>query len=403
MQRSVTVSVLLLWAMPLLASHPDAKSLMRDAAARYRDATSFRIEFETTISTSSPYSHGWLKQIYTVAAADHKYHWEEKGSGMTGLRISDGQTDWFYRPNAREYSVRPTDSPKLSSQAHGAAAGTTDGWIRAAIHSLLQLDDDADASVLERDETLRIEKTKFPCYVVHAVQSMSLREGTSSTRDHTYWLDKANGLVRKAVLSTSGPVSADDDENDKTRTVEIIYTRVDLDTTPDPSLFEFTPPADAYLIDDARQPMSQPLALGSVAPALKLIDKSKYSFDLTEVRGKVTLVNFWATWCKPCMEEMKAIAQLPQSYADNGLVIVSVDEDESPELGDKYFGSQNFHWRNLHDIGEIHRRVWGVTVFPLLVLVDRDGKVTWTNTGASPTLLETLRSQLDKPELKLNP
>ena len=266
MQRAATGPVLLLWVIPLFASQPDAKSLLRDAAIRYRDAKSFRIEFETTITSWSPYSHGWSKQMYTVAAADHKYHWEQEGSGMTGLRISDGQSDWFYRPGPHEYSVQSADSPKPSSQARGTAGGTTEGWIKSAIHSLLQLDDDADASVLQHDETLRIEQTKFPCYVVHAVQSMSFREGTNSTRDHTYWIEKANGLVRKAVLSTSGPVSADDDENDKTRIVEIIYTRVDLETTPAPSLFEFKPPADAYLIEDARPPMSPPLSVGVQRP-----------------------------------------------------------------------------------------------------------------------------------------
>ena len=97
------------------------------------------------------------------------------------------------------------------------------------------------------------------------------------------------------------------------------------------------------------------------------------------------------------------MAQLPQSYADNGLVIVSVDEDETLEQGDKYFLSQKFDWSNLHDIGEIHRKSWGVIAFPLLVLVDRDGRVAWTNTGASTNFLETLRSQLDKPELRLKP
>ncbi|MGA9543293.1 MAG: TlpA disulfide reductase family protein [Candidatus Sulfotelmatobacter sp.] len=403
MQRPVTAAMLILWVAPLFALQPDAKSLLRDAAARYRDAKSFRIEFETTITSSSPYSSGWSKQMYVVAVADHKYHWEGRGTGLRGVRINDGQSDWFYVPGMHEYSVQSADSTKPRLSVRGTAGGTTESWIKSAIHSLLHLDDDADASVMQREEVLRIAKAKIPCYVVHAVQSMSFREGTNSTQNNTYWIEKATRLVRKAVLSKTGPVSGDDDENDKTRTVEITYTRVDLDTAPDPSLFEFKPPADAYLIDDARQPISPPLSIGSPAPALKLTDKNGVSFDLAEFKGKVTLVDFWATWCGACLEEMKAIAQLPQSYSDNGLVIVSVDEDETSRRGDDYFSSQKFNWRNLHDTGEIHRRTWGVTAFPLLILVDRDGKIIWTDAGAGPNFLETLRSQLDKPELRLNP
>jgi thiol-disulfide isomerase/thioredoxin len=403
MKRISTLVIFLISAANLSASQPDARTLLHDAATHYRDAKSFRIEFETTITSSSPYAHSWSKQIYVVATSDHKHHWEQKGSGLAGVRISDGQSDWFYRPGAHEYSVQSADSNKPRSQARGTAGGTTEGWIKSAMHSLLQIDDDADASVMERDTVLRIAKTKIPCYVVHSARSMSFHEGINSSRDNAYWIEKASGLVRKAVLSTRGPVSLDDDEPDKARTVEIIYKSVDLDTVPDPSLFEFKPPADAYLIDDARQPISAPLSIGSASPALKLTDKNGVVFDLADLRGKVALVDFWASWCGACTEEMKGIAQLRQSYSDNGLVIVSVDEDESPERGDRYFSLQKFPWRNLHDIGEIHRRSWGATAFPLLVLVDRNGKIAWINAGEGTNFLESLRSQLDKPELQLKP
>ena len=408
MQRAAKAATLLLWATtPLFASqpfalHPDVKTLLRDAAAHYRNTKLFRIEFETKITSSTPFSTSWSRQLYLVAAADQKYHWESEGTGARRMRINDSQNDWFYVPALHEYSVQSADSSKPRLAVRGTVGGTTDSWIKSAIYSLQHLDEDVDASVVQREERLRIGRARFPCYVVHAVRSQSLREGTTSTREQTYWIEKATGLVRKAVIFTSGPVAADDDENDRKRIVETTYTRVELDTAPDPLLFEFNPPADAYLIDDARKSISLPLNIGTPAPELKLDDKNGV-FDLAEFKGKVALVDFWASWCGACLEEMKAIAQLPQSYSDNGLVIVSVDEDETPRHGDDYFLSQKFKWRNLHDIGEMHRRTWGATAFPLLVLVDRDGQVIWTNTGVSTNFLGALRSQLDRPELRLNP
>jgi ABC-type phosphonate transport system ATPase subunit len=100
---------------------------------------------------------------------------------------------------------------------------------------------------------------------------------------------------------------------------------------------------------------------------------------------------------------MKTLTQLRQSYAEKGLVIVAVDEDEAPERGDSYFSSQKYQWRNLHDAGETNRRTWGATGYPFLVIVDRDGKVAWTNMGAGKGFLDTLTSQLNKPELALIP
>ncbi|MGA8506410.1 MAG: TlpA disulfide reductase family protein [Candidatus Sulfotelmatobacter sp.] len=126
----------------------------------------------------------------------------------------------------------------------------------------------------------------------------------------------------------------------QTRTIEITYTRSDLGTALDPALFAFTPPADAYLIDDARQPIAKPVTIGSASPPLKLKDKSGVAFDLSDLKGKVALVHFWASWCGACLEEMKTLTQLPQSYAEKGLVIVAVDEDEAAERGDCYFSSQ---------------------------------------------------------------
>ena len=74
MRRLLVFSSFFLWTLGLSASQPDAKSLLRNAAAHYRNAQSFRIEFETSITTSSPFSNGWSKQIHIVAVADHKYH-----------------------------------------------------------------------------------------------------------------------------------------------------------------------------------------------------------------------------------------------------------------------------------------------------------------------------------------
>ena len=403
MRKLFVVSISLLWTLSVSASQPDAKSLLCDAAVRYRTAQSFRIEFETRITSSSPYSNGWSTQIHMVAAADHKYHYEVEGSGGRRIRINDGQSDWFYSPNMHEYSVQPVEEGKARSAVRGTSAGTTEGWIKSAIHSLLNLDEDADVAVVQHDEVLRIGKSKIPCTVVRTLREMSFREATNSVRENTYWIEKASGLVRKAVLVSRGPVSLEDDESDKTRTVEITYTRTQLDTALDPSLFQFKPPSDAYLTEDARQPISPPRAVGSAAPGLKLTDKNGGLFDLAELKGKVVLVDFWATWCGACLEEMKAISRLPQSYSDHGLVIVSVDEDEAPERGDSFFSSHQLRWRNLHDIGEVHRKNWGVSAFPLLVLVDRDGRIAWTSTGTGAGFSETLRSQLDKPELLLKP
>jgi thiol-disulfide isomerase/thioredoxin len=396
MRRLLIVSLLLSWTLSLNASEPDARSILLDVAAQYRNSKSFRIEFETKITSSSTFANGWSKQTHKVAADENKYYFEADGSSGRHIRVNDGESDWFYSPSAHQYSVQSPDGNPRS-----AVNGTAEGWIKATIHSLLTLDQDADGAVMQHDEVLRIGGSRIPCYVVRTIREMSFREGTNSVHENTYWIDKTSRRVRKAVLVSRGPTAMEDDESDKTRTVEITYTRVDLDAPPDQALFRFKPPADAYLIDDARPPVSPPVAIGRFAPGLKFNDKAGRSFDLAELKGRVVLVDFWASWCGACLEEMKLIAQLPQSYLSHGLVIVSLDEDETPERGDSYFSAQQFHWRNFHDVGEVYRRRWGASAVPMAVLVDRDGKVAWTSNGVGANFSETLHSQLDNPELLL--
>jgi peroxiredoxin len=73
------------------------------------------------------------------------------------------------------------------------------------------------------------------------------------------------------------------------------------------------------------------LQKGSVAPAIRLPALSGESVDLLALRGRVVLVNFWATWCPPCVEEMPSLEKLHRTLGPEGLAVVgvSVDEDEA--------------------------------------------------------------------------
>ncbi|GKS57282.1 thiol-disulfide oxidoreductase ResA [Nitrospira sp.] len=71
----------------------------------------------------------------------------------------------------------------------------------------------------------------------------------------------------------------------------------------------------------------EPLTVGKAAPNFSLPDLSDKSVQLTDYRGKVVFLNFWATWCKPCQEEMPSMEQLYRAYGKDGLVILAVSID----------------------------------------------------------------------------
>lgn len=71
----------------------------------------------------------------------------------------------------------------------------------------------------------------------------------------------------------------------------------------------------------------EPLTVGKAAPNFSLPDLSDKSVQLTDYLGKVVFLNFWATWCKPCQEEMPSMEQLYRAYGKDGLVILAVSID----------------------------------------------------------------------------
>ncbi len=71
----------------------------------------------------------------------------------------------------------------------------------------------------------------------------------------------------------------------------------------------------------------EPLTVGKVAPDFELPDLTEQEVRLSDYRGKVVFLNFWATWCKPCKEEMPSMEVLYREFKDDGLVVLAVSID----------------------------------------------------------------------------
>jgi len=121
------------------------------------------------------------------------------------------------------------------------------------------------------------------------------------------------------------------------------------------------------------------------------------SFRLSEHRGKAVLVNFWATWCPPCREEMPAMERLYQGYKDRGLVLVAVSLDTDSGLVAPFVREQKLTFPIALDPKAEVANKYGVRALPSSFVVDRKGTMaalalgprTWDNTAAK-ALVEAL-------------
>ena len=102
--------------------------------------------------------------------------------------------------------------------------------------------------------------------------------------------------------------------------------------------------------------------------------------DWKDYRGKVVLVDFWATWCGPCLAELPNLKDAYEKYHDKGFEVIGVNIDNRRFVVDQYLAKNPLPWKQLHqeDEGNALAEHYGVNAIPFIVLVGADGKVIST-------------------------
>lgn len=121
-------------------------------------------------------------------------------------------------------------------------------------------------------------------------------------------------------------------------------------------------------------------------------------FDIKEWKGKVVLVDFWATWCGPCVKEYPNLLKAYNAYHDKGLEIVGVSGDNNVEELNEYISTKKVPWPNLYtEGGHAAMEYYGIMSIPTMILIGRDGKVLSTE-ARGPELTRLLEEEFAKSE-----
>ncbi len=120
---------------------------------------------------------------------------------------------------------------------------------------------------------------------------------------------------------------------------------------------------------------------GDAPPELSLKDLSGTQHDLAQYRGKVVLLNFWATWCEPCRAEMPSMERLRKRYADAPFVVLAVNVDEPEQRIRAFLKRVPLGFTVLADPGMRVTRAWNARVLPASFLIGRDGRIRYSARG----------------------
>jgi cytochrome c biogenesis protein CcmG/thiol:disulfide interchange protein DsbE len=138
---------------------------------------------------------------------------------------------------------------------------------------------------------------------------------------------------------------------------------------------------------------SRPSRIGSAAPDFTVRDSDR-AVTLSQFKGQVVVLNFWATWCPPCIEEMPSLVQMQQRMQAKGVTVLAVSVDADDGNYRRFLREHNVSLLTIRDPDQKSNALYGTFKFPETYIIDRNGVVRRKFIGAvdwtEPDVIEYL-------------
>jgi thiol-disulfide isomerase/thioredoxin len=358
---------------------PAADSLLNAVNAHYLGLSSYDIEGTSHMLMSIGSQDQRIDVPFRLAMSKPaRLRNEIMNPMMPYVNLSDGARSWVYLPTTQQYTEK--EAAPLTSN------GTSSGEIGNAmamgtpLQRYLSANQGLVSARVVGEEAVDVAGTPVRCVVVDA-QYATPDSARFTLSPNRFWIDRDRRLVVRDSLRVGmrGP-----DGSPVFMATVTTFSKFDIDRELPDTLFTFHPPAGAKLVAAFDTPgMSEPVSpmLGKPAEDFSLLDLAGKRQKLSALKGKVVLLDFWATWCGPCRRELPTIAKLHRELAAKGLAVVAVNVGEPAATVNAYLKKNQFSipvW--LDSKTEVSTRYQASSI-PTLVVIDRAGKVTGYKVG----------------------
>lgn len=213
----------------------------------------------------------------------------------------------------------------------------------------------------------------------------------SDAMRYTFSIGQTDHLLRRLKLNYAA----------KEGSIEVVETHSDLEIDPvlPDSTWDYVPPKGAKSAMSLEPPtFDAHLQVGTTPFPIATKDLQGRALSLSQFKGKVVLLDFWATWCGPCVGEAPNVVKAYNAFKPRGFDIVGISLDQDRKALDAFVKSHNMPWRQVFDgrgWGSEIGKIYGVKAIPFTLLIGRDGKIAAIN-PRGPALEIAIRSALAK-------
>jgi outer membrane lipoprotein-sorting protein len=310
-----------LLAVTSLGSSQDEKGgreLLKEVSQVYKNLKSYHFEGVMVIESKAN-GVQWKMDTTMVAAAVKPDKIRVEMMGI--LMVSSGQTKWVYIPDLKQYSQNAL--VKVGERHLSLFALYEVGRYE-------HIAERVKAARILGQEAVEVQGKSIDCTVVQ-VEYDPLGIGQPL---RTFWIDKARHIVlRESLKIESSPINPIDVKQ------TFIFTIAKVNEPIPDSLFVFIPPEGAKEVKELSFPSfpgtTRTDLIGREAFDFTLKDLDGREVNLRDLRGKVVLLSFWASWCDPCRAEMPSIEKLHREFKDKGLVVLGINA-EPPEIARQF-------------------------------------------------------------------
>ena len=147
-----------------------------------------------------------------------------------------------------------------------------------------------------------------------------------------------------------------------------------------------------------REGPARAVALGDMAPEFTLRNDEGQPVSLADFRDKIVVLNFWASWCGPCVDEMPSLKRFTDHYAGRDVVVIAVSHDQDPEAYKQFLSKYQINFLTLRNAPPKVAETYGTYVLPETYIINREGRVARKIIGpidwTSPQMIDYIDSLL---------